>query len=132
MSQQTRRDFLEQSLFAAATAAMAGAASQVRADEASKQSKSPNEKLRVACVGVRGRGQDHLRGFGGRKDCEIAAIVDVDEAVGKMRIAAVKEKTKKEPAYYRDIRKMLEDKSIDIVSIATPNHRHSLAAIWAI
>ena len=84
-------------------------------------------------MGVRGRGKSHIAGFGSRKakDCEIVAIVDVDEAVGNRTVDAVKERFGKAPAYYRDIRKMLEDKSIDIVSIATPNHWHSLAAIWA-
>jgi len=134
MSKQTRRDFLEQSLFAAAAAAMAGAPRLVMASDASKPTKSANERLQVACVGVRGRGKSHIAGFGSRKakDCEIVAIVDVDEAVGNRTVDAVKERFGKAPAYYRDIRKMLEDKSIDIVSIATPNHWHSLAAIWAI
>src|SRR5437773_1350507 len=132
MSQQTRRDFLEQSMFAAAAAAVAGSASLVRADDAAKKPTSPNEKLQVACIGVRGRGGDHIKGFGSRSDCEIVAIVDVDEKVGHQRVEQIKEKLGKAPTYYRDLRKMLEDKSIDVVSIATPNHWHTLAAIWAI
>ncbi len=64
MSRQTRRDFLEQSLFAAAAASLAGVSSAVRADDSPKKKKGPNERLRVACVGVGGRGSEHIREFG--------------------------------------------------------------------
>jgi predicted dehydrogenase len=128
----TRRDFLEKSLFAAAAAVMAGETKRAQADDTPKTSTSPNEKLRIACVGVHDRGLEHLQAFGARRDCEIVAICDVDEEVGKSRAERVKKRSKKEPAYYRDIRKMLDDKRIDCVSIATPNHWHSLAAIWAL
>jgi predicted dehydrogenase len=128
----SRRNFLEQSLFAAAAAVLAGETQPTRAEETTKKPASPNDRLRVACVGVRGRGKEHLQSFGALRDCEVVAIVDVDEEVGKPAIERLKKRTKKEPAFYRDIRKMLDDKSIDCVSIATPNHWHSLAAIWAL
>jgi predicted dehydrogenase len=128
----TRRDFLEKSLFAAAAAVLAGDASLVAAEDTSKKSTGPNDRLRVACVGVRGRGTEHLDAFSRLHDCEVVAVVDVDEAVGKSGAERLKRRGKHEPAYYRDIRKMLEDKQIDLVSIATPNHWHSLAAIWAL
>ncbi|MGE3313693.1 MAG: Gfo/Idh/MocA family protein [Planctomycetaceae bacterium] len=131
MSPQTRRDFLEHSLFAAAAAAAAGnVAAPVQAED--KQSNSPNERLRVAVVGVRGRGGEHLQEFTRRSDTEVAAIVDVDEAVGKGRVRDVEKKTGKAPTWYKDIRVALEDKTIDVITVATPNHWHSLAAIWAI
>jgi predicted dehydrogenase len=132
MSQPTRRDFLEQSILTAAAAALAATPKAIRANDEPIQSKSPNSKLHVACVGVNGRGSDHMQWMGANSGCLIAAIVDVDEAVGNSRVAMVKKKTGKAPTYYRDIRKMLEDPSIDVVSIATPNHWHTLAAIWAI
>jgi predicted dehydrogenase len=127
----TRRDFLEQSLFATAAAILAGDAARTEAAATAQAPESPNEKLTIACVGVRGRGSEHLLEFGRNSDCEIVAIVDVDEEVGKSRAERIKKRTGKAPAYYRDIRKMLDDKRIDCVSIATPNHWHSLAAIWA-
>jgi predicted dehydrogenase len=132
MSKQTRRDFLEQSLFTAAAAALAGSSSATRAEDSTKKTKSPNSRLHVACVGVRGRGGEHIHEFGNNSNCELVAIVDVDEAIGNKRVEAIKSRFKKSPKYYRDLRKMLEDPSIDVVSIATPNHWHSLAAIWAI
>ena len=137
MSKQTRRDFLEASLLSAAAAAAAGtarpSASQAADDAAAGQSSSPNEKLRVATLGVRGRGGEHLEGFGRRNDCEIVAIVDPDEATGQAKGVDVIEKASgKRPAYYKDMREAFEKSKIDIVTIATPNHWHSLAAIWAI
>lgn len=129
MSKQTRRDFLEQSLFAAAAAAAAGQL-PVYADD--KQSSSPSERLRCAVVGVRGRGGEHLQALSRRNDAEVAVIVDVDEAVGQNRVRDVEMKTGKRPNYVKDIRQVLDDKSIDVITIATPNHWHSLGAIWAV
>jgi len=129
MSQHTRREFLENSMFATAAAATAASLPSV---VTAARSKSPNERLRVAVLGVHGRGRTHLAEFGKRADCEIVAIVDPDEAVGNRNgVEPVYKKTGKKPAFYRDMRKAFEDSSIDIVSIATPNHWHSLAAIWA-
>ncbi len=132
MTRQTRREFLENSMLAAAAAAMTGSGlvSTARADE---QSSSPNERLRVAVLGVNGRGASHLGGFAGRRDCEVVAVCDPDEEVGMTKgVAVIEQKTGKKPVFYQDLRKLLEDKSIDIVTIATPNHWHALAAIWAI
>ena len=89
-------------------------------------------KVRVAIIGVNGRGSSHISELQSRKGAEIAAIVDVDEAVGGKRTEEIEKKTGKRPQLYTDLRKCLEDKSIDAVSIATPNHWHSLAAIWGI
>src|SRR5580704_17347289 len=132
MLMTTRRDFLEKSLFAAAAAVWAGETSRVRAEDTAKASASPNEKVRMACIGVRGRGREHLDEFGRMHDVEVVAIVDVDEEVGKKGVEQIKRRTDKAPVFYRDLRKMLVDKRIDAVSIATPNHWHSLAAIWAL
>ncbi len=92
---------------------------------------SPNETLRVACVGVRGRGKSHIAAYSGMKNVEIAAICDIDEKVLGSRIADIEKAGKKRPQAFTDFRKLLEDKSIDAVSIATPNHSHTLQTIWA-
>ena len=130
MSQLSRREFFENSMFAAAAAALANrTGSTFAADEVAPGSA---EILRVAVVGVNGRGGSHIDGFGKRKDCEIAAIVDVDEVVGNKRADAIEKQYGKRPKVYLDMRECFADKSIHIASIATPNHWHSLAAIWAI
>ena len=62
---------------------------------------------------------------------EIAAICDIDESVLNAQVAAVEKAKGKRPAAFTDLRKLLEDKSIDAISIATPNHHHTLQTIWA-
>ena len=93
---------------------------------------SANDTVRVACVGVRGQGKSHLQQYGKMKNVEIAAICDVDEHILDDRLAMVEKASGKKPARYTDLRKLLEDKSIDAVSIATPNHNHTMQAIWAL
>src|SRR5262249_32308923 len=129
MYKPSRREFLEQSMLAAAAAVTVGAS---RAAPAFERSNQASERLPGGCVGVRGRGGEHVNEYTRRKDTEIVAIVDVDEGVGNAKAEAIAQKQGTKPTVYKDMRKAFEDKSINIVSIATPNHWHSLAAIWAI
>jgi predicted dehydrogenase len=92
---------------------------------------SANDTVRVACVGIRGKIIDHVRPYLAMRNVEVAALCDVDESVLDERLAEVERRTKKRPARYVDIRKVLEDKSIDVISIATPNHSHTLQTVWA-
>ncbi|MEC7564421.1 MAG: Gfo/Idh/MocA family oxidoreductase [Planctomycetota bacterium] len=130
MSFRNRRQFLEESMLAAATAAAATAPVISYGQET--QSSSPSEKLGVAVVGVRGRGGSHIGAFAGRKDTEILYICDADRDVGARRAEEVgKRQGGNVPTFHEDIRKVLEDDRVDIVSIATPNHWHALGAIWS-
>ena len=92
---------------------------------------SPNDTVRVACVGVRGRGRSHIRAYNQMANVEIAAMCDIDESVLNARIGEVEKAKGKRPAAFTDLRNLLEDKSIDAISIATPNHQHTLQTIWA-
>lgn len=92
---------------------------------------SANDRVRVAICGLRGRGNDHLHGFARVPGTEIAALCDVDENVLNQRLGDAGKLGLPKPKSYGDIRKLLEDKDIDAISIATPNHWHSLMAIWA-
>src|SRR5215813_4362201 len=92
---------------------------------------SANDTVRVACVGVRGQGGAHIKAYSAMPNVEIAAVCDVDESVLSKRLGEIESSGKKRPAGFTDIRKVLEDKSIDAISIATPNHWHSLMGIWA-
>src|SRR4030095_11702022 len=74
----------------------------------------------------------HIDGFLDQKDVELAALCDIDESVLDQRLEQVEKGSKKKPDRYFDMRKLFEDKSIDVVSFATPNHWHSLGAIWAV
>lgn len=125
-----RRSFLQQSAaIAAATAALKGLPT-FAVEPAPSKKYGPMDKLRVAVVGVRGRGMSHVGGFNGVNGCEIVTVCDCDESVIGKAMDAVTKKTGK-PKFEKDMRKVMEDKSIDIVSFATPNHWHALGAIWA-
>ncbi len=90
-----------------------------------------NNRVRIAICGLHGRGGDHLKNFAKIPNVEIAAFCDVDDNVLRQRTAQMESMGLAKPVTYTDIRKLLEDKSIDAISIATPNHWHSLMAIWA-
>ncbi len=106
-------------------------AAAVAAGSATKSLASPNDTIRIACVGVRGQGNAHIAQYSKMPKVEIAAICDIDDAVRNKRLGEIEAMGKKRPAGYVDIRKLLEDKDIDAVSIATPNHSHTLQTIWA-
>ncbi len=92
---------------------------------------SPNDTVRVACVGVRSQGRTHIARYAAMPNVEIAALCDVDASVLQARAAELDKLGKKRPALFSDVRKLLEDKTIDAISIATPNHHHTLQTIWA-
>ena len=92
---------------------------------------SANDTIRVACGGIRGQGNAHIQAYSAMPNVEIAALCDVDQSVLDKRLKQVEDSGKKRPAAFTDIRKVLADKSIDAVSIATPNHWHALMGIWA-
>jgi len=122
MNQTNRRRFLKRSAGTALTLGLAGRPETWAA---------ANDAVRLAVIGVRGRGTEHIKGFGSLKGVEIAAICDVDENIIKERLESHKEYLKPSVKTYTDVRELLQDKSIDAVTIATPNHWHSLIAIWA-
>ncbi len=91
-----------------------------------------NDRLRIAVVGIHGQGWNgHIPGFSRVPNTEVAAICDVDENVIAQRLGDMEKRDLPKPKVYTDYRKLLEDKSIDAVSIAAPNHWHSLMGIWA-
>ena len=119
-----RRRFVQQSL-AASTGVFYIA-------KTSWAQKSPGDTINVAVIGFGGRGGSHISGYRGqsKEGVNVAALCDVDSKVLSKGVAGF-EKDKLKVTGYTDIRKLLENKDIDAVSIATPNHWHSLASIWA-
>jgi predicted dehydrogenase len=128
-----RRDFLnETALLASAAALLGGTGHLLAADQEKPGKQGPStETLRVAVVGVRGRGMSHVHGFAKKNNCIVTTICDADKGVIDKAMKYVAKKQGKEPRFEQDIRKVVADKDIDIISIATPNHWHALAAIWA-
>jgi predicted dehydrogenase len=90
-----------------------------------------NEKVRVAVVGVGSRGKYHVTRYCNLPDAHVAAVCDVDSAQTERASQIVQKIQGTTPKIYQDLRKLCDDKEIDAVSIATPNHWHALAAIWA-
>jgi len=124
MSELNRREFMVRT--AGTTAALALGFSIARSAKA-----SPNDTIRVAVVGVHGQGRSHIRGFSALPNVQVAAICDVDENVLAERLQEMEQQGLPKPKTYTDIRKLLEDKEIDVVSFATPHHWHALGTIWA-
>ena len=136
MGSISRRDFLQDSALAAAALAAGVAVTDTRAAErvAAARKGQLNDQLRVAVVGVHGRGMSHVGAFAGNNKLNtiITTVCDADSAVIGNAMKAVEKKQGNAPKFEQDIRKVVEDKNIDIVSIATPNHWHALAAVWAL
>ena len=130
MSRLTRREFLEDSLLKAASVGAVGAASSLPSIAEAKA--GPNERIRVALLGVHGQGRVHASKWAEMKDAEVVAVCDPDSNVVADAMAAVEKKSGRKPQYVQDLRKIMDDKTIDVVSIAMPNHWHVLASIWAI
>lgn len=89
-----------------------------------------NERVRIGICGLHGRGLNHLKAYAQVHNAEIAAFCDIDESVLRQRLSEMDKMGLRKPVTYVDVRKLLDDKSIDAISIATPNHWHSLMAIW--
>ncbi len=131
MSVFSRRDFIHRSSVLAAAAAALGVPTVRAADEPAKKG-TANDRLKVAVVGVNGRGMAHVGGYLDKQvNCEIVAVCDADEGVIGKAMTKIKEAQGAEPKFVQDFRKLLEDKTIDIISIATPNHWHATMAVWA-
>lgn len=90
-----------------------------------------NNRVRVCTIGFNGQGKSHIKDILDLKgEAEYVALCDVDADVRARGAKTVEEAQGKAPKLYKDMREALDDKEIDAITIATPNHWHSLAAIW--
>jgi predicted dehydrogenase len=119
-----RRDFLKQTSILGTGIAVLGGATPLRAAGA-------NDKLRVGVMGCNGRGMAHINGFLSIPNVEIAYVCDVDNRAIAKGIAAVAKKQDRTPQGVSDFRRVLDDKNVDILTIATPNHWQAPATILA-
>jgi predicted dehydrogenase len=127
MTKQTRRSFLKHT----AGAAGLGAAFTIAGTKASGKVLGANEKIRVGVAGIRGRGSSHIKSFAGMDGVEVSYLIDPDRRTHDSKVAMVKEKAGNTPKCVVDVRDALDDKDLDVVSVATPNHWHSLITVWA-
>ncbi|MDO8543825.1 MAG: Gfo/Idh/MocA family oxidoreductase [Opitutaceae bacterium] len=125
----TRREFLENSMLVAAAVAAAALPKSLAAAET--RAASASDKITVGIIGCGIRGKQHARELAKLADCEIACVCDPDPTRADEVAAQLVEAKRARPKTVQDLRVLLEDKSIDAVFVATPNHWHVLAAIWA-
>jgi predicted dehydrogenase len=124
MSRVSRRQFMRTTLAAAATVTVAGTKS-------SGQVVGANDTIRLGVAGLHGRGGDHIKAFAGRKGVQVVTLIDPDNRTWAGRVKMILEKGGSTPKTVRDIREALDDKDLDAVSVATPNHWHALITVWA-
>lgn len=94
--------------------------------------KGANERINVAVIGLGGRSSSHLGAFGVKNNCRITHVCDPD--TDKASTAIERARTSNggiDPLYVRDLRRIFDNRTVDVVTIATCNHWHSLAAVWA-
>lgn len=120
----SRRDFMKTTT---AAAAMTVAAPMF----VPKSVFGANDRIHVAVLGVHGRGNRHIRSFMELPNVQVTTLCDPDLKQLDRREKEIKEKYNKKVKKVQDLRKVFDDKNIDAVSIASPNHWHSLSTIWA-
>jgi predicted dehydrogenase len=120
-----RRDFLKRTSALTAGLAALGGVNPLRAAD------SPNRKVVVGIIGCNSRGMNHIDGYLALPNAEIGYICDVDKRAVEKGIAAVAKKQTRKPKGVTDLRRLLEERDLDAVSIATPDHWHAPATILA-
>ena len=136
MKQINRRNFLRKSLVAGAATGLWPwlGRSQFIIDPSVvsyKQVRGANEDLRAAVVGLNGRGRDHVKQLSALKGVRVVALCDVDTDVLDRETKAIRDSGRSVETF-TDIRRLLESKDIDVVTIATPHQWHALASIWSV
>ncbi len=124
----SRRSFLNKTTHTAAGTMLASAAISTGA---SRSILGANDRINIAVIGVHGRGQAHIEGFAGIPNVRVTTICDIDENLYPERVKLVEDRYGYTPATDWDMQRVFDNKDIDAVSIATPNHWHALSAIWA-
>lgn len=135
MKSWSRKDFLKASLLGS-SAALLGNSSRLygKGSAAIAAPGSANGDIRMAIVGIHAQGNGHIKTYypGKMPGTRLVALCDADGDVLARRVAETERDAGVKTRPYRDYRKLLEDKDVDAVVIATPNHWHSLMTIWAL
>jgi predicted dehydrogenase len=134
MTKITRRRFLEDSLCASFAASVAATTfSGVVSENVMAQNKvSPNEQLGIAIIGAGSRGNEHLHFFSKDKRTKVLFLCDPDIAQAERRCTQIEKNIGYKPQSVADFRTILENKSVDAITCASPNHWHALTTIWAL
>jgi predicted dehydrogenase len=127
MSRLNRREFLGRSL----TAAGIGAGFAIGGTKSSGRILGANDSIRIGVAGLNGRGGSHVGAFGRMNGVAITYLIDPDTRTYAKHLKTLNGRGGSEPKTVQDIRRALDDKELDAVSVATPNHWHSLITVWA-
>ncbi|MBO7524928.1 MAG: Gfo/Idh/MocA family oxidoreductase, partial [Verrucomicrobia bacterium] len=130
MSKLNRRNFLKTSLLGVSALAMPSWINNLHAQTPIDNPIGANSDIRVAVIGLRSRGNDHINDLLRCEGVRIVALCDVDTNILNQRAAQLDQKGIKVKKYI-DMRDVFDDPEVDAVSMATPNHWHSLGTIWA-
>jgi predicted dehydrogenase len=90
---------------------------------------APSDRVNVAVVGLRDRGREHIEILGSRPGSHVAAVCDIDQAQTERAVQLGEKVQGAKPRTHQDIRRLLEDEEIDVVSMAACNHWHALGTI---
>src|SRR5437879_2769199 len=90
-----------------------------------------NDRINVAIVGLGGRGSSHLKIYSNLPEARVVGLCDINQAARERAQATLLKNTGEKAKEFEDMRQAFADSEVQAVSIATPNHWHALAAIWA-
>jgi predicted dehydrogenase len=125
-----RRQFLKAGAAAVAAGMVSGCSSSSRSSSPLGKPLGANSDIRVAVIGFNAHGKSHIKAYKSMPGVRLVALCDVDDRVLQSQAAEL-EKEKIYVVKYRDLRQLYDDKSIDAVSVVTPNFWHALATVWA-
>lgn len=133
--ENSRRNFLKKAAKGAVVAAVAPTALKAEVPTILPASaKGANDRIRVAVLGINGRGKSHIQevmGLSDKANVEVVTLCDPDMVILKERANDFEKKYGKKVAIEQDFRKVYDDSTIDAVTLATPNHWHALQTIMA-
>ena len=121
---ETRRSFLKKT-------AAASSATIVAPTILSSKVFGSNDRINAAVLGVNGRGKNHISSLMNQKNVQVTTLCDPDIKVLDKRQKEFSKKYNEKISLEQDLRKVMDNKDIDVISIASPNHWHSLSVIWA-
>jgi len=129
----TRRDFVSRTATAVAGVALGGSAlARAQSGTVGSRVLGANDRVVLASVGIRGQGNALKRGFAKLKNVEIKTLCDIDANLFPSRVndERLKDVATFKPGTVQDLRRVLDDKDVDAIIVATPNHWHALATVW--
>src|SRR6185436_11110693 len=126
----TRRNFLRQTLQQTVGISAAYPLFTIAGTKSSGRVLGANDVIRVGVAGIHGQGNAHIDQYLEQKNVQVTHLIDPDRSLFESRSQKIREKGGNTPKCIQDIREALEDKDLDVISIATPNHWHSLITIW--